>query len=243
MNTKTWIVIALVAVVGLTAYLLVGRKTPTPEVPPPAPVPAPPTLEETPLPPGGETDVRLRDVLRGLSSRPEWAKWLGQQDLLERGVAATDNVAEGLSPRRHLDFLAPQGAFQTEERNGREWIAPATYTRWNTFADVIASIDAKAAARAVDTLRPLLDGAYRQLGYPGASFEPVLRRALQRIAGARVIETPVEVAPKGAIYAFADPELEQLPAADKHLLRMGPRNTKLLAGKANEILKALDASR
>lgn len=243
MNTKTWIVIALVVLVGLTAFLLLRPKEhPAPE-PTPAPVPAPPTLEETPLPPVGETDARVRDALRGLSSRPEWAKWLGQQDLLERGVAATDNVAEGLSPRRHLDFLAPQGAFQTQERDGREWIAPATYARWNTFADVIGSIDAKAAARAVNTLRPLLDGAYRQLGYPGASFEPALRRALQRIAGARVLETPVEVVPKGAIYVFADPELEKLPAADKHLLRMGPRNTKLLSGKANEILKALDASR
>ena len=46
--------------------------------------------------------------------------------------------------------------------------------------------------------------------------------------------------PKGALYRFADEKLESQGAIEKHLLRMGPRNTRLIQQKAREIAAALE---
>jgi hypothetical protein len=58
---------------------------------------------------------------------------------------------------------------------------------------------------------------------------------------APVVDSPVEVkAGRGALYEFADDKLEKQSAVAKHLLRMGPRNTKLIQAKAKEIAQALE---
>ena len=44
---------------------------------------------------------------------------------------------------------------------------------------------------------------------------------------------------KGAIYLYADAQLESLGPVEKHLLRMGPRNARLLQEKARELRTAL----
>jgi hypothetical protein len=54
-----------------------------------------------------------------------------------------------------------------------------------------------------------------------------------------VREGPVLVEPDGAVYAFADPKLEALGPVEKHLLRMGPRNARLVQQKAREIETSL----
>jgi len=48
------------------------------------------------------------------------------------------------------------------------------------------------------------------------------------------------VYPRGAVgYAYADEGLESLNGAQKHLLRMGPRNARLVKDKLREIAAAL----
>jgi hypothetical protein len=93
----------------------------------------------------------------------------------------------------------------------------------------------------VRELHPLLQAAYHALGYPDRNIDAAAAQALQRLASAPVVDGAVEVkAGKGALYEFADDKLEKQSAVAKHLLRMGPRNTKLIQAKANEIAKALE---
>ena len=47
------------------------------------------------------------------------------------------------------------------------------------------------------------------------------------------------VVARGGIYAFADPRLEALPALEKQLLRMGPRNERIFQEKAKGLEQAL----
>jgi Protein of unknown function (DUF3014) len=49
----------------------------------------------------------------------------------------------------------------------------------------------------------------------------------------------VEVVDEGGVYAFADAKLEDLDEVEKHLVRMGPRNERLIQAKARELLKSL----
>ncbi|HLM44689.1 MAG TPA: DUF3014 domain-containing protein, partial [Myxococcaceae bacterium] len=57
-----------------------------------------------------------------------------------------------------------------------------------------------------------------------------------------VTREPVELTPKGALYAYADPRLEALGAAEKHLLRMGPENMRKVQTKLTELAGALGLS-
>lgn len=181
-----------------------------------------------------------RDLLAAVSPDPAFASWLEKGgDLVRRWVILTDNLAEGVSPRKQLAFLAPQRHFTVQRKGDVLVIAPESYRRYDAFADTIASVDAQALAGAYRRLHAVLEAAYRALGYPGASLDRVTAKALRRIAEAPVATADIAVREQGATFAFVDPTLENQGAVEKHLLRMGPRNTRLIQAKAREIEDAL----
>ena len=238
----TWIFAAVILAAGAIA---VGAYLWTHRTPPPAPPTvaeqAPPPPAEAPLPPAEQTDSSLRQKGNALSARPELGKWLEQPGLLERWAAVTDNLAEDVSPRKQLGFLAPSGQFKVEQMSGRTFIDPRTHARYDTFADVVSSVDAKAFALLVRDLHGIIESAYHALGYPGRKLDVTAAQALQRLMSAPVLQAPVEVKPgRGALYAYVDPKLESAGEVEKHLLRMGPRNTRLIQAKAREIAQALE---
>ncbi|HZX95755.1 MAG TPA: DUF3014 domain-containing protein [Myxococcales bacterium] len=225
-----WVVVgvaALALVLGSAFYL--HRPKVEPQAAPAQPQAAA-QQSDAPLPPAQKTDADARKDLAALSSRPEWARWLAASDLLDRWVVVVDNVAEDVSPRKQMDFIevSPQKA---EKLN---------YARYDAVAEVIASIDAKGLAQVLREIHPLMETAYHKLGYPDRKFNDVLARALKRVIDAPVMTQPPRLEPKGANFRFADDKLESLGPVEKHLLRMGPRNTKLVQGKARELAAALD---
>ncbi len=234
-----WIALALVALAAAGAGVFWYLRRP-----PSQPAAAPPTAEapkaEAPSGPAPAVDAsQVHSLVEAFSSDPRFRRWVLEDDLVRRWVVVTDNLAEGVSPRRQLGFLAPARPFSVERRGRREVIAPASYHRYDEFADVVASVDAQAVARAYRALHPVLEAAYRALGYPDASLDQVTARALRRIEMAPALDGEVEVVADGTVYVFTDARLERLGAVEKHLLRMGPRNTRLLQAKAREILLAL----
>ena len=230
-NRWLWLIVgavALVLVVGSAFYLHQPKEAPQPAAAPPQAAAA--AQPDAPLPPAAKTDADARKDLARLSSRPEWAQWLAASDLLDRWVVIVDNVSEDVSPRRQVDFI--KVAPQTTPR--------LDYARYDFFADVVASVDAKGFAQLLRDVRPLLETAYHKLGYPDRKFDDVLAKALQRIIDAPVVNQTPALAPKGANFRFADDKLESLGPVEKHLLRMGPRNTTLIKAKARELAAALD---
>jgi DUF3014 family protein len=186
----------------------------------------------------GEEEVRaLADTL---SPSELVRRVLAQGDVARRAAVLIDNLAEGASPRRQLEPLRPDRPFSVLRHEGGEAVIdPASYARYDPFADAIASVDARAAAKAYRSLHTVLELAYRALGYPEASLDAVTARALHRIAGAPVAEGDVPVVEREGVFAFRDERLERASQVEKHLLRMGPRNTRLVQAKARELLEAL----
>ena len=247
MSKTDWALVALaIALVGAGAWFWLTRSPPAP--PPPAPVaaapaPAEPAPAAAPVPAPAVTPVagdQLRSLLEAISPSKLLRGWLTEGDAVERWAVVTDNLAEGASPRKALAFLEPRKPFAVADRDGATVVAPESYRRYDAFADAVASVDVDGAVRAYRGLHEVLQAAYRALGYPGASLDDVTARALHRIAGAPVAEKEVVVvpAPEGAIWLYADPKLEQLTAVEKHLLRMGPRNEKIVQAKARALLQA-----
>ena len=193
-----------------------------------------------PLPPLDASDARVRDEVGGLSSRAEWVDWLAPEDLVRRFVASVANVAAGESPRAHAQHLAPEASFQTVEIGDRVSIDSASYRRYDLAADVFASLDIGAAVALYHDMEPLFEEAYAEIGDPRQTFRDTLATALDRLIAVEVPDEDVALVRHATHYKFADPELEALSPAAKHLLRMGPTNAEKVQQKLRFLRSALD---
>ena len=215
-----------------------GPVEPTPPAPP-APAEVEPATPSEPLPPLTESDAFVRGRAAGLSARPELAKWLAGEGLVHRFVAAVDAVANGESPRDSLRELAPQSPFRTAQRGGRLYVDPASWSRYDLATAVFASLDAEACARLHRVLLPLFEAAYAELGRNAGRFDDALARAFRELLRAPVRDGEVELVPGIRSHDFADPALEALSPAQKHLLRLGPANARRVQSKLRELAPAL----
>lgn len=193
------------------------------------------------FPPVGlaDSDPAVREFAAALSANPEFAKWLLTKDLVRKFVVAVDNVANGLSPKPHVDFFSPAGGFRVVRTRTGTFIDEAAYARYAPVAGVAASVDAAAAVRLYRAAKPLIDEAYRDLGYPGVDFEETLVRAMAELLATPVVDGPIAVEQKILSYAMTDASLEALSAAQKQLLRMGPKGVRAVQGKVRELAAAL----
>ena len=185
-----------------------------------APLTPPPAPE---LPPLERMDRYLRKLLGALSTRPELAKWLATDGLMQQLAGAIEAAAQGKSPARDFKVLAPAGPFTVARRSGRRTMDTAGYRRYDGLVATVTSIDASAVAKIYQTIRPRLNEAYRKRGHPEGDVDLLVKEAL-----ARLIETPVLQEPIGLVegsgtrWAYADPKIEALSPSQKQLLRMGP---------------------
>ena len=226
-----WLVLGLVVLaVGGVAVWRWKQSTQLPTVAPveeskPAPAETAPATSNLPA---TEGDALARQLGAELSRASEWARWLAEPDIIRRLVAAVNLVAEGNSPRPVLSFLIPAGQFEVVRRGRSIHTSAKSYARYETITRVLTSIDTAAAGKAYGRAKPYLDSAFAQIGRPGQSFDSVLHQAIESLTAAPVPEDEPELEEKGVAYAYKDPKLEQLTAAQKHLLRMGPENERAL---------------
>ena len=73
------------------------------------------------------------------------------------------------------------------------------------------------------------------MGPSDGNFDAVLERAIFELLSVPVVEGEVALEPHGTVYAFAEPRLQEMSAAQKQLLRMGPQNVRTVQGKLREI--------
>lgn len=235
-----WVILVLLGVAAVVGgvWWLRTRQSPFAEGPSPR-VPATPSAPSAATGPAVD-EAGQRALLEAVSAAPTWRRVLAEGDLVRRWAVVTENVAEGTVPRKPLALLAPSGRFAVITRGGATFIDPASYHRYDAVADAVAAVDVGALAAAYRALRPMLEVAYRALGYPEGSIDRVMARALARLEKAPVRDGEVAVVEgKGAIYAFADPALESLPDVERQMLRMGARNERIVQAKAREIAAAL----
>ncbi len=188
----------------------------------------------------GTSDAAVRELVSELSARPELAKWLASEDLVRRFVASVNNVAEGTSPKTHLEFLRPSEPFRAEERGDRMVIDPRSWERYDTVADVVTSLDTEGTVALYRELEPLMVGAHREIAPPDVTFRERLDAAFAALLAVPVPDQPVEVEPKVVTYTYADAALEGLTGAQRQFLRMGPDNVRRVQAKLTELRAELE---
>jgi len=213
------------------------------------PSPAEPKPEEKPftaepgvkLPSLDESDDFSRHLLKGLSPHGKIGEWGKSKNILRVMTAAIDNIAAGKSPRPHLGFLFQGSVFPVREKGDKIYLDPKGYERYDLLADAFVSLNTARTVQAYEKAKPLFQQAYRELGYPRKDFHATLIQAIQNLLDAPTVETEILLKEegKGVNYLYLDGSLEDLNEVQKHLLRMGPKNTRKIQGKLREIALAL----
>jgi hypothetical protein len=191
--------------------------------------------EQIPLPPLDETDALVRQLVGRLSSHPAVAAWLTTDGLILNFVVVTARIANGETPVAELKAVGPLARFRTRSFRNILYIDPSSYRRSDRYVEAISALDARGSARLYATLKPRVRDAYRRLGRLDDEFDPVVERAIVELLNVPVVEGDVALEPHGIGYAFADPRLERMSAAQKQFLRMGPQNVRTVQGKLREI--------
>ena len=230
------VIIGGIAVIGLAAYLFFsGRSAPPPATSEarPAPTAKPPApaddFEHIDLPALDDSDALVRQRIGALSSHPLVKAWLGTKGLIRNFVVVVENISHGMNPSGHLRVLKPEGSFLVMNRGNMTVIDPRNYQRFAPIADAAASIDARTAGRLYNSFKPLLQMAYDELG----NQEPIDRaveRSVLGLARVPVVEqdVQVEMSGEGIGYEYSDVRFENLNGAQKQLLRMGPKNIRVI---------------
>ncbi len=187
-----------------------------------------------------ESDGPVRELVNGLSADPSFKKWLKVNDMIRRIVAVTANIAGGESPGNHLEFLSPKVDFQVLSKEGKYYMSPKSYLRYNHVAQAVSSFETEVVKRLYPQLEPLLQQAYNELGFPGKKFGDTLNRAFEVVLTTLIVMEDIELERKVISFAFKDQELEAMNLAQKHLFRMGPENMKKIKSKIRDIAVALD---
>jgi hypothetical protein len=214
---------------------------PTPAPPAPAAEPdeeAPPP--PPPLPPLDQSDATVRTMAVTLSRHPKLTRWLATDEMVRRFVRVVANVAYGEPPRSHVRFLAPEGTFEVQGEGDDLRVDPRSYARYDVLTEVFVPLDDDGLVELYGYLRPLFEEAYRELGYPDASFDRLLHRGANELLRVPVVEPDVHLEPRVISYEYADPTLEELTDPQKQLLRMGPINVRRVQEKLRRLLRLLE---
>jgi len=236
----------LVVAVAAAGYLAFFWRKPAPArtAPPPKAAAATesPALggagEPMELPPLDASDTLVRTLVQRLTESPAVMSWLPTTGLIRNFTVVVANIAEGPTPAKHLKVLRPTAPFRIVTRNGSTFADPRSYDRYNSIADAMASVNPAGAAKLYATLKPRIEDAHRDLG-SADSLDRTLERAIVALLNTPSIDGSERLRPKGIGYGYSDERLESLSPAQKQLLRMGPRNVRVIKTKLREIALAL----
>jgi hypothetical protein len=248
--------LVLLAAVGATAYwhwLRTPAEPPSTETPVAGPVPqtAPEPAIRHPIedarpepkePVAAEvptsledSDKAIADALAGLVGRSAVERFASLNGFVRRVVATIDNLPRNRAPQRVWPLTPTPGRFETTGGNNAVYISGDNARRYEAALRVMESADTGKLVALYVQLYPLLQQAYRELGYPNGYFNDRLVEVIDHLLATPDVRGPVKLAKPWVMYEFADPALEARSAGQKTLIRMGPENAARVKAKLREI--------
>jgi hypothetical protein len=178
------------------------------------------------------------------------ASFLQTADFPRRFVATVDNLGREYAPPSAWPVQPTPGRFAVEETPAGPVLAADNAARYTPFVLLAGTLDVPRAVRLYGRMYPLLQQAYRQLGFGDRYFNDRVVEVIDLLLATPEPEQPVRLQlteVKGPIpserpwtrYQFADPQLESLAAGQKILLRMGLVNERRLKHKLAELREQL----
>ena len=198
---------------------------------------------DDPLPDLFSSDGYVLDALNTLLAHPQLAQWLVSEHLIARFVAFVDaapnrKISTNLWPAKPVS-----GTFFVQQQDAGSVIGAANSARYDAHVGALSGVDTAAAVALYLRLYPLMQQAYRELGYPQGHFNDRFVVVLDHLLAAPEPSAPVAVVlnDKGA-WEYVDAELEAASAGQKFLMRMGAQHETAVKAKLREFRAALAGS-
>lgn len=186
---------------------------------------AAPVLDlEQPLPKLQESDMPMAEILARLFADQKLDRFFILEHFIERFVVMVDNLPRSQLPKTHRPIRQTPGTFLARGERDQLTIDPANYQRYTPLVNILAALDTKQTVAVYKRLYPLFQEAYENLGYPDAYFNDRLIEIIDHLLTAPQVVDPVYLIQPKALYLFADPDMEELSAGRKILVRCGPEN-------------------
>lgn len=192
----------------------------------------PPEPEVPPHPPLMESDSWLRAQITDLVMGAPAIKKMVQENIISNFVVFVDNAAKGEIVRNFSPATEPEGRFKaTLVKNNDPDNADLTYVldkssykRFDMYADLITALPVEQSRELYETVSPLIEEAYSELGYTENDFDDKLIETIDLLLATPVIDGDIKLVTPSAMYEFADKNLEALSPIQKLFIRMGPDN-------------------
>jgi Protein of unknown function (DUF3014) len=204
--------------------------------------PSTPGAEPKALPPLDESDEAVRQSLTGAFGKQSFAGVSLSEELIRHLVATVDGL-----PRQHVathlfPLRPPPGRLVTSGKAEVVVLSPDNYARYARYVKLAQALDTKQLVAIYVRFYPLFQQAYIELGYPNRYFNDRLVEVIDHLVAAPEVQGPVELVRFGPLFEFQDPDLEDLSAGRKLLVRMGPANAAAIKAKLRELRREIAAA-
>lgn len=193
-----------------------------------------------PLPALNESDTVVVTKIDEYFSDPVMSLMV-TDDVIRRGVVFIDNIAQGKVAKKHAPVIKPEESFSVTEGDILT-IDPNSYERYTPYVKVFTSMSAAQAVRLYEEYKPLINSAYTEIGYGDDEFNQTLTDAIDLLLDTPEPQGDLPLLRNSVTYQYAFSEWEQLPAAQKQLLRMGPENMKKVKAALRNIKAQLESN-
>lgn len=200
-----------------------------------------PAAQAQPLPPLSDSDAVVGNSLASVLGAERFADVAISEDLVRRIVSTIDNLPRKHVAKRLIPLQAPAGALIAERHGEVLTLSARNYARYTRYVRLAVALDAHRVVGLYVRFYPLFQQAYQELGYPRGWFNDRLIAVIDHLLATPEMRDPIELTRSRALYVFADPQLEDLSAGQKVLLRIGPDNAALLKVKLRELRRELVA--
>jgi DUF3014 family protein len=248
------VIVALIAAAAIAAYFFWPRGAPPP---PPGPeraaVPAAPALPaakgpqhpleaeatDQPLPTLKESDGPVAAALSALIGSDAFGRVFLTENLVRNIVATVDNLPRDSVARRVNPLQPVPGLPATTGKGSSLALAPSNSARYAAYMRLVDGVGADKLVSFYRRHYPLFQEAYVELGYPNGYFNDRLVEVVDHLLETPEPAGPIRLTQPKVLYEFADPQLEELSAGQKMMLRIGKDNRERVKAKLREIRAAL----
>ncbi|MEJ2470657.1 MAG: DUF3014 domain-containing protein [Desulfuromonadales bacterium] len=204
---------------------------------------AAPVLDrEQPLPELKASDARITEILGKLFAGKNLDRFLVLDHFIERFVVMVDSLPRSQVPKTHRPIKPIPERFLAQGERDQLTIDPANYQRYVPLVTMLGALDTRQVVAVYKRLYPLFQEAYEKLGYPEAYFNDRLIEVIDHLLQTPQVADPVALIQPKALYLYADPNLENLSAGRKILIRSGPENAIRIKSILRDYRRALVAA-
>lgn len=255
MKKTMWLVVLLVlgGIAAAGFYFWQTQPQPEPEpAPPPVEVPPAPEPEpqirhpikeagspEKPLPALESSDDAMLEVLTGFFGQQAVQEFFDVREIVRRFVVTVDNLPRKQVSMRYRLFKPVAGQFLAIGEGENYLTNPDNLRRYKSYVLLSDTVDAKKLVAVYTRFYPLFQQEYMNLGYPKGYFNDRLVEAIDDLLAAPEISGAIKLVRPKVMYLFADPQLEELSAGQKIMIRMGVENAVRIKARLREVRKEL----